>query len=134
MTEIKGDLISREWLKDAFDNLCCHNCKICRNFRNEDSFYKCNLIENAPTVERPHGVWIPCSERLPEECVNCLGWIDRECWVDGNDYPTRKQETAIGWHIDGRWHFDGYSSNAKCIAWMPLPEPYKKEGGADNEM
>lgn len=58
MTEIKGDLISREWLKDAFDNLCCHNCKICRNFRNEDSFYKCNLIENAPTVERPHGEWI----------------------------------------------------------------------------
>lgn len=78
--------------------------------------------------------WIPCTERLPEECVNCLGWIDRECWVDGNDYPTRKQETAIGWHIDGRWHFDGYSSNTKCIAWMPLPEPYKKEGGADNEM
>lgn len=47
----RGDLISREWLKDAFDNLCCHNCKICRNFRNEDSFYKCNLIENAPTIE-----------------------------------------------------------------------------------
>ena len=58
MTEIKDDLISREWLKDAFDNLCCHNCKICRNFRNDDSFYKCNLIEKAPTVERPHGEWI----------------------------------------------------------------------------
>ena len=76
---MNNDLISREWLKDAFDNLCCHNCKICRNFRNEDSFYKCNLIENAPTVavsckncdgyeagysagltdaERPQGEWI----------------------------------------------------------------------------
>ena len=52
----KGDLISREWLKDAFDNLCCHNCKMCRNFRNEDSFYKCKLIENAPTVE-PENEW-----------------------------------------------------------------------------
>ena len=51
MTEIKGDLISREWLEDAFDNLCCHNCKICRNFRIEDSFYKCALIDNAPTVD-----------------------------------------------------------------------------------
>lgn len=43
-------LVSREWLEDAFDNLCCHNCKTCRNFRIEDSFYKCNLIENAPTI------------------------------------------------------------------------------------
>lgn len=48
---MNNDLISREQLKDAFDNLCCHNCKICRNFRIEDSFYKCKLIENAPTVE-----------------------------------------------------------------------------------
>lgn len=47
---MNNDLISREWLKDAFDNLCCHNCKMCRNFRNEDSFYKCNLIDNAPAV------------------------------------------------------------------------------------
>lgn len=45
-----SDLISREWLEDAFDNLCCHNCKICRNFRIEDSFYKCALIERAPTI------------------------------------------------------------------------------------
>lgn len=47
---MNNDLVSREWLKDAFDNLCCHNCKICRNFRNEDSFYKCKLIETAPVV------------------------------------------------------------------------------------
>lgn len=45
------DLISREWLEDAFDNLCCHNCKICRNFRIEDSFYKCALIDNAPPAD-----------------------------------------------------------------------------------
>ena len=51
----QGDLVSREWLKDAFDNLCCHNCKICRNFRNEDSFYKCALIENAPPVKPKQG-------------------------------------------------------------------------------
>ena len=46
-----NDLISREYLRDAFDNLCCHNCKTCRNFRIEDSFYRCALIDNAPTVE-----------------------------------------------------------------------------------
>ena len=48
---MNNDLISREYLRDAFDNLCCHNCKTCRNFRIEDSFYKCALIDNAPTVE-----------------------------------------------------------------------------------
>ena len=54
---MNNDLISREYLEDAFDNLCCHNCKTCRNFRIEDSFYKCALIDNAPTVERPQGEW-----------------------------------------------------------------------------
>ena len=47
---MNDDLISREWLEDAFDNFCCHNCKMCRNFRIEDSFYKCALIDNAPTI------------------------------------------------------------------------------------
>lgn len=77
---MNNDSISREWLEDAFDNLCCHNCKICRNFRIEDSFYKCALIDNAPTVEqsyqepkdyiknkldysRPQGEWIEKVER-----------------------------------------------------------------------
>ena len=50
---MENDLISREWLKDAFDNLCCHDCKNCRNFKKEDSFYRCDLIDNAPTVEQP---------------------------------------------------------------------------------
>ena len=45
-----NDVISREYLEAAFDYLCCHNCKTCRNFRIEDSFYKCALIDNAPTV------------------------------------------------------------------------------------
>lgn len=48
---IDDNLVSRKYLEDAFDNLCCHNCKICRNFRNEDSFYKCALIDNAPPVK-----------------------------------------------------------------------------------
>ena len=49
---MNNDLISREYLRDAFDNLCCHNCKTCRNFRKEGcSFYRCALIDNAPTIE-----------------------------------------------------------------------------------
>lgn len=63
---MNDDLISREWLEDAFDNLCCHNCKMCRNFRIEDSFYKCALIDNAPTIER-----IVCRSRdWSNECTH----------------------------------------------------------------
>ena len=66
------ELVNREYLRDAFDNLCCHNCKTCRNFRSEDSFYKCNLIERAPTVEteRPQGEWILSSTGY-WECSEC---------------------------------------------------------------
>lgn len=87
-------------------------------------------MEDIEIPDRQHGEWIPCSESLPEECENVLAWIERDAWVDGSDYPKRRQESAIGWHIDGRWHFDGYAGRTTvCLAWMPLPEPYKKEGG-----
>jgi len=76
---------------------------------------------------RPHGEWIPCSERLPEECENVLAWIERDAWFDFHDEPIRVQECAIGWHVEGRWHFDGYAGGTtEGIAWMPLPEPYKR--------
>lgn len=68
-----NDLISREYLRDAFDNLCCHNCKTCRNFRVEDSFYKCALIDNAPTVERPQGEWITKGYEPFGKCNICGG-------------------------------------------------------------
>ena len=92
-----GDCISREWLEDAFDNLCCHNCKMCRNFRIEDSFYKCALIDNAPTVDikdqiagaynevymcgnkeaekaRPKGEWYYGEDECGQD-----GWFCSEC-------------------------------------------------------
>ena len=84
-------------------------------------------MNKLPTIEHiTH--WIPVGDRLPEECEEVLCWIERDAWEEESEYPTRKQECAIGWHIDGRWHFDGLSSTVKCFAWMPLPEPYKKEG------
>ena len=110
---IDDDLVSRKYLEDAFDNLCCHNCKICRNFRNEDSFYKCALIDNAPPVEpqmteleehfyhrcgflqgmeygkeltRPQGEWIIIddTEKFIAKCSVC-GRIEDSRMV--KDYP-----------------------------------------------
>lgn len=89
-------------------------------------------LESAqPDLEGPECLcywpgWIPCSERLPEEAEDVLCWIERDSLVDGKYYLDRKQEFDIGWHIGGRWHFDGLAPNTDCLAWTRLPDPYKE--------
>lgn len=58
--------------------------------------------------------WISCSERLPEEAGLYLVSMHRL------GYPQRE----IDGFVRGKW--ERYGNNV--IAWMPLPEEYKKEG------
>lgn len=60
------------------------------------------------------GVWIPCSERLPE--------TDRKVIV----------QTEAGLITDGRWTGDTWFTTDdytcyKVIAWRPLPVPYRED-------
>ncbi len=57
--------------------------------------------------------WIPCKEKLPEKAGKYLVSVK-----NGNVYAGT---------------FDQYSKKFQCgaLAWMPLPEPYRKEGEAD---
>jgi hypothetical protein len=80
---------------------------------------------------RPHGEWIPVSERLPT--------IDAENGWKASD-------VVLVFLADGKMHMGFYCDDKKwrfcesgeekepfwkdVIAWMPLPEPYKEE--ADN--
>lgn len=61
--------------------------------------------------------WIPVEERLPEVSYNSvLGWdknFKRCCLVQYDGY---------GFKINSWQYMD-------IIAWMPLPEPYRKEQG-----
>ena len=64
-------------------------------------------------------MWIPISERLPEDGRNVLF-----CDIDG--------DIMIGYHIKGRptTHFSQcgtYDDMKNVRAWMPLPDPYKAE-------
>ena len=73
-------------------------------------------IKDAPTIE-PEQRWIPCSERLPEECEDII-----VTYVDGEE--TRIIPVNYG---KGTWYdciFDTALNPIKVIAWMKLPEPY----------
>lgn len=78
-------------------------------------------LKYAPTVEeRQHGEWIPCSERLPEENGRFLAFL-----------PDRNGTFMCADFLKGQWYPDDYECTSdRVIAWMPLPEPYKKEGEA----
>lgn len=73
--------------------------------------------------ERPHGEWISCSERLPEEHGYYLVTTDgsHNAVIDIAEYGKffRKPEYEYVWE---------WNKASKILAWMPLPEPYKRGG------
>ena len=94
------------------------------------------IIEALPSAQ-PEQRWIPCSERLPEERDWYLGifkepdtgWINPIPFIC--DYllgMKTKATTKEGWILKGhtdREEYIDYYFNLECVAWMPLPEPYK---------
>ena len=90
---------------------CRHNFD--GNCRSKERKEKCEFdvykkaVENQPKI----GVWIPCSERLPDTRNNVLicqndgyvsiGYYSQEKFLDLNSYPFNE-----------------------VIAWQPLPEEY----------
>lgn len=78
-----------------------------------------DLIREPDVPEMNVGKWIPCSERLPEESLrSVIGW---DAYRDRCVFVQR---------YGGRWVL-GDNEAVKVIAWMPLPEPYREDGGND---
>lgn len=68
--------------------------------------------------------WIPCSERLPNSQTEVIV----SCRDDSADIICRY--TASGWiTTDGKYWIVDNEINSYVIAWMPLPEPFREEGG-----
>lgn len=121
---MNNDLISRSALKREFETLFYNDCG--------DFVRTERLIDDAPTVEPK---WIPVTERLPEEEGDYLLWGK----IDENE---EDEYSFIGSYDEGVeqfgiWHeqFDSrtlgslgseFYAYSKVVAWMPLPEPYKR--------
>lgn len=72
--------------------------------------------------------WIPCSERLPEKPFRCLLTIHTDCgdYVEGDWVcPVAHVWNGKTWN-NGNGHPIELECFEEIIAWMPLPEPYKK--------
>lgn len=69
-----------------------------------------DLIANQPKVNE----WIPVEERMPEQSLNSvIGWDayrERCCFVQ---------------YYMNEWILGNHES-VKIVAWMPVPQPYKK--------
>lgn len=74
-------------------------------------------IDNTPTISQ----WIPVSERLPEENQKVLF-----AHIHGRDDVICGRYADKTFIVDGTWY-----TTYEVLAWMPLPEPYKK--GDNNE-
>ena len=72
--------------------------------------------------------WIPCSERLPEDGQTVL--------IQYEDRKNERKTMAVGWmENDYLCCWDDRITHAidNAVAWMPLPEPYEKEGAGNEE-
>ena len=119
-----SDYISRQAVLNTLDNME----KALDEDRTVEKYKELltECIKVLPTVENK-GEWIPVSERLPEE-ENKRYWICTDCgyqcecrWTNGNPFWTY---LTTDWH----WNIMDVPQYSKVVAWMPLPEPYKKGG------
>ena len=106
---------------------------------NHDSDYDEALKMAIKALEQPEPQWIPCSERLPEvhESGDSFAGIFMESYpvlVYGIcEYEENAQFNVATYcdDLDGNTYWSTELDAVTVtgvIAWMPLPEPYQKEG------
>ena len=80
---------------------------------------------NGELIAKLEPQWIPVSERLPEESEYCI--------ITANDGVGHRTTFAKFQKKAKSWDLTGARSYWRVIAWMPLPEPYGKEDGQDEQ-
>ncbi len=80
-------------------------------------------LDMAITALQNQPVWIPVSERLPEESGSYLTWVR----YDNEEFMSIEDIDCEG--IFKEWNFTG-----RVLYWMPLPEPYRESEEENGEM
>jgi hypothetical protein len=94
-----------------------------------------DAIKALPSAQPDH--WVPCSERLPEKSGLYLTWTkfpyeEEPSWLIINYDADCESfgEWEEHYHPDTLGYLDSeFNEFENVFAWMPLPEPYREEGG-----
>lgn len=123
-----NDLISRaaiEW----------HNFLVADGngmYHEEKVAYK-SQIDTLPSAQPERtGRWIPCSERLPGIGKSVLVTDDGEEYFKEHGEGWTGQATTLAYMTEEGWEMCDINYDCqmnKITAWIPLPEPYREEGG-----
>ncbi len=74
-----------------------------------------DALQMAITALQNQPVWIPVSERLPEESLNSvIGW------------DTYRNRCCFVQYLGGRFVLGDDIDSVNVTAWMPLPETYRE--------
>lgn len=119
---------------------CCDTANILCTL---DADKRCDALQMAITALQNQPVWIPVSERLPEDYVPVnITWVNHNpdpYYASIKDVPF----TATGICYEGKWYWysvvcedylkeygyyepDVVDDEIEITAWMPLPEPYRE--------
>lgn len=132
-------------MNKAFDEILDKLKQIPNEYRHEE--YNEAIRDVVRFIERYkeeyNNGWIPCSERLPEECVPVnITWINRNpesYYAKIKDVPF--SATAVYYNSKWYWYsstcvdylsengkndFDLVDKDIDIIAWQPLPKPFQK--------
>lgn len=99
---------------------CCDTANILCTL---DADKRCDALQLAITALQNQPVWIPVSERLPEESLNSvIGW------------DTYRNRCCFVQYLGGRFVLGDDIDSVNVTAWMPLPEPYRKSEVENGEV
>ena len=134
-----NDLISRKAAIEALNKYIDYNDDGEQEINTDCVFHALEELPSAQTEPK----WIPVTERLPSDRDWVLGvfkekdtgWINPipfVCDYLGTKTPiTTDDFWILKEHVDEQeFGFDYYRS-LRCVAWMPLPEPYKEKDDAE---